>query len=54
MGLEIRDWGNIPPSTHIGNMLLDNIRRGGDLSKLSIGPRITIVRELKTNFDYEG
>lgn len=53
MNLEIKDWGNIPPSSHIGNMLLDNIRRGGDLDSLSIGPRITLMRELKTNFDYE-
>jgi hypothetical protein len=53
MNLEIKDWGNIPPSTHIGNMLLDNIRRGGDLESLSIGPRITLMRELKTNFGYE-
>jgi energy-coupling factor transporter ATP-binding protein EcfA2 len=50
---EIVDWGDIQPSTFIGTQILDNIRRGGDLSNLSIGPKLKLIRELKTNFNYE-
>jgi energy-coupling factor transporter ATP-binding protein EcfA2 len=50
---EIIDWGDIQPSTFIGTQILDNIRRGGDLSNLSIGPKLKLIRELKTNFNYE-
>jgi hypothetical protein len=50
---EIVDWGDIQPSTFIGTQILDNIRRGGDLSNLSIGPKLKLLRELKTNFNYE-
>ena len=50
---EIVDWGDIQPSTFIGTQILDNIRRGGDISNLSIGPKLKLIRELKNNFNYE-
>ena len=53
LGVRYKRFGDFEPSTLLGGLVLDGIRRGYSLNEYSPGARIRLKKELKENFGHE-
>lgn len=52
MNIRYRKFGDFEPSSHLGSLILDGIRKGYGIDDYSIGAKLKLEKELNENFNF--